>query len=73
MLGSPVHEGVAPEEGFAIGVGEREVGGVDAPEDAGVALADGDEVGRGLAGLPVRAATRRWRAARMVAGSSSGV
>ena len=42
-------EGVAFEKGFAFGVCEREIGCVDAAKDAGVALADGDKGGRGLA------------------------
>ena len=44
-------EAVAAEDGFEVRGGEREVGGVDSLDDAGVALADGDEIGRGLAGL----------------------
>jgi hypothetical protein len=42
-------ECVAPEDGFAVGGGEWEVGAVYALDDPGVALADGDEVGRWLA------------------------
>ncbi len=50
-VGVAGREGVAVEEGFAIGGEEWEVGAGYSLEDAGVALADGDEVGRGLPGF----------------------
>ena len=44
-------EGVAAEDGFVVGSREREVGAVYSLDDAGVALANGDQVGGGLAGF----------------------
>ena len=46
-------EGVAAEDGFAVGGGKREGGGIDTADDPGMALADGDEVGDvgGIAGF----------------------